>query len=104
MTPQRGEVWQVDLGLAGKVRPALVVSVAPLDHERALHVIVPHTTALRGTRFEVELRVPGLDPGAFDCQQLIAIPRAKLLRRRAVLSTPQLQSIEAALRLVLALP
>jgi mRNA interferase MazF len=26
-SPQRGEVWFVDLGMAAKVRPALVLSV-----------------------------------------------------------------------------
>ncbi len=32
----RGEIWLVDLGMAQKVRPAVVLSVAYLDHERAL--------------------------------------------------------------------
>ena len=50
--PQRGEVWLVDLGLAAKVRPALVVSVPPGDVDRALVTIVPHTTSLRNSRFE----------------------------------------------------
>lgn len=104
MTPERGEVWQIDFGLAAKVRPALVVGIEPLDHERALHVVVPHTTSLRGTRFEAAVRVSGLDPGAFDCQQLIAIPRAKFMRRRAVLSPSQMQPVETVLRLLLSLP
>ena len=47
----RGEVWQVDLGLAAKVRPALVLNIPFRDAERALYAIVPHTTAPRGTRF-----------------------------------------------------
>jgi mRNA interferase MazF len=33
---QRGEIWIVDLGMAAKPRPALILSVAALDHERAL--------------------------------------------------------------------
>jgi mRNA interferase MazF len=36
--PQRGEVWIVDLGLAAKVRPALVISVPVEDVERAPEV------------------------------------------------------------------
>lgn len=28
MTPVRGEVWLLDLGMAEKVRPALILSVA----------------------------------------------------------------------------
>jgi len=62
-TAHRGEVWQVDLGLAAKVRPALVVSIPFLDNERALYAIIPHTTAPRGTRFEVGLTVSGLEAG-----------------------------------------
>ncbi len=33
-TPMRGEVWLVDLGLAAKVRPGLVLSV-PVDADNA---------------------------------------------------------------------
>ena len=53
MTTARGELWLVDLGMAAKVRPALVVSVPADDADRALVTIVPHTTSLRGSRFEV---------------------------------------------------
>ena len=28
--PERGEVWQVDFGIAQKVRPALVISIPPM--------------------------------------------------------------------------
>ena len=35
-SPQRGEVWLVDLGMAAKVRPALVISVPADDSDRAL--------------------------------------------------------------------
>ena len=39
--PQRGEVWLVDLGMAAKVRPALVMSIPAADVDRALVTIVP---------------------------------------------------------------
>jgi len=32
---RRGEVWLVDLGMAQKVHPAVALSVAYLDYERA---------------------------------------------------------------------
>lgn len=48
----RGEVWQIDFGPAAKVRPALIYSVPFFDDERALYAVIPHTTALRKTRFE----------------------------------------------------
>lgn len=50
---RRGDIWLVDLGLAQKTRPAVILSVACLDHERALITYVPRTTSLRQTRFEV---------------------------------------------------
>ncbi len=43
-----GEVWQVDLGLAGKVRPCLLLTGYPADDELVLVTIIPHTTAIRG--------------------------------------------------------
>ena len=56
----------VDLGLAAKVRPCLVISIPALDQDRALASLVPHTTSVRGTRFEIGIKVNFLHPGAFD--------------------------------------
>jgi mRNA interferase MazF len=53
MTPRRGEVWLWDLGMIEKVRPALVMSVSYGDLDRALITVVPHTTSLRGSEFEI---------------------------------------------------
>jgi len=52
-SPQRGEVWLVDLGMTAKVRPALVISGPVGDEDRALVTLVPHTTSPRQSRFEV---------------------------------------------------
>ena len=46
-SPRRGEVWLVDLGMAAKVRPALVISIPAEDTDRALVTLVPHTTSPR---------------------------------------------------------
>jgi mRNA interferase MazF len=73
--PQRGEVWLVDLGLAAKVRPALVLSVPAEDTDRALVTIIPHTTSARGSRFEAAVSVPFLRAGVFDAQNIITIQR-----------------------------
>jgi mRNA interferase MazF len=75
MPAQRGEVWLIDLGMAAKPRPALILSVAYLDHERAVLTYVPRTTSLRGTRFEVQHQARGFEPGAFDAQGLGGVPR-----------------------------
>ena len=55
---RRGEVWLVDLGMTAKVRPAVIFNTPFRDDERALFAIVPHTTVLRGGRFELVVNVP----------------------------------------------
>ena len=56
-----GEIWRVDLGVAAKVRPVLVLSDYPKDDELALLVVVPHTTAIRRNRWEVNIPKPFLN-------------------------------------------
>jgi mRNA interferase MazF len=56
-SPRRGEVWLVDLGMAAKVRPALVISIPAEDIDRALVTLVPHTTSPRQSRFEAAVSV-----------------------------------------------
>jgi mRNA interferase MazF len=92
--PARGEVWIVDLGLAAKVRPALVLSVPPNDTERALVTLVPHTTSLRGTRFEVPTQVSFLKPGGFDAQSIVTVPFARLVRPLGRLKPNELAAVE----------
>ena len=66
--PERGEVWQVDFGITQKVRPALVISIPYEDADRALIGVVPHTTARRGSQFEVSVSARFLEEGAFLVQ------------------------------------
>ena len=95
-SPDRGEVWLVDLGYTAKVRPCLVISVPALDQDRALATLVAHTTSPRGSRFEVDVKVQFLRAGVFDAQNLVTIPHAKLIRKLGVLSPQQLSTVEAA--------
>ena len=96
--PTRGEVWLVDLGMVAKVRPCLVLSVAVADEDRALFTVVPRTTSVRGSRFEVALDVKFLRTGAFDAQNLVTIPRPKLMQRLGTLSVDQFRQVEIAVR------
>ena len=95
---RRGEVWLVDLGMAAKVRPALV-SIPAEDQDRALVTLVPHTTSPRQSRFEAAVSVPFLRGGVFDAQNLITIPHAKLIRSLGVLTAVQFAVVERAVRL-----
>ena len=97
--PQRGEVWLVDLGMAAKVRPALVIGIPSGDADRALVTLVPHTTSPRPSRFEASVSVPFLRSGVFDAQSLITIPHAKLIRSLGVLGSAHLAVVERAVRL-----
>jgi len=61
MTPKVGEVYVVDLGYQGKIRPVVVMSREDSDAPRALALCVPLTTENRGSRYEVPMpRVPCL--------------------------------------------
>lgn len=95
---RRGEVWMVDLGMAAKVRPAVIISVDFRDHERAVYAVMPHTTAVRGTRFEAVVAVASLESGAFDAQGIRNVPRAVLMRRLGSLSNDQMKLVEVAVR------
>src|SRR5437763_10757595 len=62
MSPQPGEVWLADLGLAAKTRPVVIVSRFDPNSPRALILYVPLTTQNRSSRYEVVLpKLPFLD-------------------------------------------
>jgi hypothetical protein len=50
MHPQPGEVWLVDLGLAAKTRPVVIVSRYDPEPPRALVLYVPLTTQNRQSK------------------------------------------------------
>lgn len=84
----------VDLGLAAKVRPCLVLSV-PLDEsDRSLVTLVPHTTTLRQSRFEIAASPKFLRSGAFDAQGIVTVPTVRLMNRLGTLSADQMRAVE----------
>jgi mRNA interferase MazF len=95
MTPVRGEVWLLDLGMVEKVRPALILSVGFGDDDRALITVVPHTPSLRGSQFEIAVPVPFLKPGGFLVQNIATYPTVRAIRRLGVLKKEQLDSVGA---------
>ncbi len=100
---RRGEVWQIDFGLAAKVRPALLLTGEPLDDELDLFSVLLHTTATRGTRWELVLAKPFLKPGAFHLQQVQTISGAKLMRRLGVLTEAEMKRVDEQLALRLSI-
>ena len=90
MQPTRGEVWLFDLGMAAKTRPVLVVSVAYGDADRAIVTVVPHATQLRGCPFEISVRAPFLQQGAFLVQGISTHPKAWAIRKIGALTRDQM--------------
>ena len=96
--PTRGEIWLVDLGLARKTRPVVVLSVTPTEEERVVVTYVARTTSVRGTRFEVTHEARGFKPGAFDAQSLGTVPIPTLIRKIGVIDEDTLGRVEDAVR------
>src|SRR5689334_13507658 len=96
MIPKRGEVWMFDCGMAETVRPVLILSIPFEDEDRAVVTVVFHSTALRGSKFEVNLEVPFLKAGAFIAQSLATYPTARAIRRLGRLTDAHFSSVEAA--------
>jgi mRNA interferase MazF len=94
----RGSVWIVDLGLAAKVRPCLVLSLPTDPQDRVLVTVVAGTTSVQGTRFEVDVKARFLKSGVFDAQQILTVPQVKLVRKLGDLSSDQLALVEQAVR------
>lgn len=93
-----GEVWLVDLGLAAKLRPCLVLTKTPADDELALQYVVPHTTVIRNDKWEMEAAAPFLKKaGVFHLQQIRPIPLAKLERRLGEISPDKFRSIKSTI-------
>lgn len=76
MSPEPGEVYRVDLGMAGKARFFVVVSRRDGDPPRALALCVPITTQNRGSDYEVEL------------------PRVRFLREQSYANVQGLQAVQ----------
>lgn len=98
MIPKRGEVWWADLGIAAKIRPVVVVSVAYSYGDYALITVVPHTTSPRGAAFEVDLTIPQLKHGAFNLQGILSVPPRVFERRVATLTSDQMARLEHGIK------
>ena len=88
----------VDLGMAQKVRPAVVLNRAFADADRALITVIPHVTTFRGSQFEIAVQIPFLKSGAFLVQNPITIPAVKAERFLGKLAPQQMRLVEIGVR------
>ena len=106
MIPQRGEVWQVDLGYKGKIRPVLIVSRDDAAAPRILTTFVNITTQNRGSQYEVPLpHLNFLNDGSTVNTQGFGSGESKdktlFLKRMGILQPDVMAQIERALRFAL---
>src|SRR5215831_3267001 len=93
-TVKPGEVWLVDLGMAAKVRPCLVLTPPPKSDELDVFTVVAHTTSLRGNHWEISIEKSFLDhEGAFDVQRIATVASPKLERRLGTLTSDELNLV-----------
>ena len=100
-----GEVWIVDLGMAAKERPVLVLAFPLPEDARSLVVVAPLTSQIRGYRGEVDIGKPRWlpKPSAVNIQGLASIDHHALLRKLGTLSTVDMNAVKTALKDLLAL-
>jgi mRNA interferase MazF len=85
-----------DCGMAEKVRPVLVLSVPFADTDRAVVTVVFHSTAMRGSQFEVSVQLPFLKDGVFIAQSIATYPTVRAIRKLGTLNPTQLTTVETA--------
>jgi mRNA interferase MazF len=83
-----------DCGMAEKVRPVVVLSIPFADTDRAVVTVVFHSTALRGSQFEVKVQMPFLRDGAFIAQSVATYPTVRAIRKLGTLNSAQLTAVE----------
>jgi mRNA interferase MazF len=103
MSPQPGEIWLADLGLAAKVRPVVIVSRQDPDPPRSLVLYVPLTTQRRDSSYEVPLpRLSFLDrESVANVQGLGSLPTVRLERKIGKLPNNVMERLKDALAFAL---
>jgi mRNA-degrading endonuclease toxin of MazEF toxin-antitoxin module len=103
--PQPGEVWFAELGMVEKSRPVLILAYPRPADARALTVVAPLTSQLRGLRGEVPLgKLRWLSKvSAVNVQGIASFDPGKLSHRLGTLSAEHNAAVKAALRDLLGL-
>jgi mRNA interferase MazF len=101
----RGDVVVVDMGLAAKARPCVVVSVTEPDSQRNMSVVVPMTTEIRGGQCEIRFSKPPWlrQESVVNALGIAGVDNAKIERRIATFPADKMSEIEIVLMRMLAL-
>ena len=101
--PKIGEVFVVDLGYEGKVRPVVVMSREDPDAPRAIALCVPLTTQNRGSRYEIPMpKVPWLKMQSYaNVQSIGSVGFHDLTDKRGRFEPEVIAEIKEAIRFTL---
>lgn len=100
MNPKPGEIYLIDLGMAGKVRPAVVISREDPNSPRAICTFAPITSEHRDSKYEVSIGKPKLlrEPESWvNVQALFSVGHEKIGRFLGRVTSDQLVAIKQAL-------
>jgi mRNA interferase MazF len=99
---KRGEVWWAKVD---KRRPVVLLSREEAYDVRAMVIVAPATTTIRGYAVEVKVgRREGLPRECvINCDWLVTLPKADLDKRAGALSAAKMQQLDDALRFALGL-
>lgn len=98
--PNPGEVWIVDFGTTAKHRPVVVLAYPQPQDARALVIVAPLTSQIRGLRGEVDIGKPKWLPknSAVNVQGLASIDQNSLERKLGRLPPSPLDYVKDAIR------
>jgi mRNA interferase MazF len=96
---KRGDVVLVDLGMAAKVRPCVVVSIANADNQRNMSVVAPLTTEARGGECEVQFPKPAWlnEPSVVNFVGLLGVDNVRIGRILGRVPASTMEGIDAGL-------
>jgi len=99
---KRGEVWWARID---KDRPVLLLSRDEAYAARAMVIVAPATTTIRGFSLEVKIgRREGLArESVVNCDWLVTVPMIDLMERAGSVSAAKMRQIDDALRFALGL-
>jgi len=94
----RGDVVVVDMGMAAKVRPCVVVSIRRPDAYRAMSVVVPMTTEIRGGQCEIPFARPVWlnQESVVNVLGIAGVDNARIVRRIGKFPEESFSGIESA--------
>ena len=80
--------------MAARIRPCVILTSQPRGDDLDTYTVLAHTTAVRGSLWEISIPKPFLDAeGAFDVQRIATVASVKRERTLCELTRTELDSI-----------